>query len=164
MRPADSSRARAQAGYSLLELTVAAALASGFAIVLSSASIGYLGFLGDLRSRTDNLRSANTIRARMLADTKNASEAVCSDGSTLLLTADSGGGPTQVEYTASAGNLLRWYSVSNRTVEVADRVGSLSCSSLARGLEVDLEMGNEQQPFHLYLHLSEGPPPGGGGA
>jgi len=159
--PRASSPRRGEAGYSLLELTVAAALASGFAIVLSSASISYFGFLNDLRARTDNLRSANMVRARMLSDAKSASDAVCSDGTTLLL--NTGGGLTQVEYTASAGNLLRWYSVTDRTVEIADRVSGLTCNSLGDGLEVDLEMGSDQQPFHLYFHLAESPPAGGGG-
>lgn len=155
---ANGQRAR-QAGFSLLELIVASLLASTFALAVSSASTVFFKLLNDLRVRTEETRAVNVIRGRMIADVKASSEAVCSDGETLLLTMDSGGAPSQVEYSASGGKLLRWYSVPDRTLTLAERVTALSCTALGeRGVEIELGLGEETDPSHLYIHLSEEPP------
>jgi len=154
---------RGEAGYTLLELMVASLLATAFALALSSAGIVYFGLLGDLQLRTDDARAVNVIRARMIADTRAASDAVCSDGETLLLTLDNGGATTQVEYTASGGKLLRWYSVPDRTVPLAEHITGLACTGLGdRGLELVLAMGGNAGASHLYLHIAEKPPEGAG--
>lgn len=152
-----------EAGYTLLELIVASFLASAFAVAMSSVGTVYFKLINDLRTRTDDSRAVNVIRARMIADVKGASDAVCSDGESLLLTRDNGGVSSQVEYTASGGKLLRWYSVPDRTVALAERVHSLSCTGLGEhGLEVELAMGTGSDLSRLYLHLAKKPPEGAG--
>jgi len=152
-----------EAGYTLLELIVASLLASTFAVAMSSVGTVYFKLIEDLRVRTDDSRALNVIRARMIADVKGASEAVCSDGETLLLTLDKDGVVSQVEYTASGGKLLRWYSAPDRTVALAERVNAMTCTGLGeRGLELELAVGPSAEPSRLYLHLAETPPEGGG--
>jgi prepilin-type N-terminal cleavage/methylation domain-containing protein len=152
-----------EAGYTLLELIVASVLASTFAVAMSSVGTAYFKLIEDLRVRTDASRAVNVIRARMIADVKGASDAVCSDGKTLLLTLDDGGVLSQVEYTASAGKLLRWYSVPDRAVALAERVNVMTCTALGeRGVELELAVGPIANPSHLYLHLAETLPEGEG--
>jgi prepilin-type N-terminal cleavage/methylation domain-containing protein len=155
---ATSPRVRTQAGYTVIELMVASLLLGIFAIALSSASTVYLGLLADLQQRTDDTRTVNVIRARMIADLKASSEAACSDGQTLLLTLDQDGVTSQVEYTASGGKLLRWYSVPDRTLALANRVTELACTGLGeRGLELEVGVGASARPSHLYVHVAAAP-------
>jgi prepilin-type N-terminal cleavage/methylation domain-containing protein len=154
---------RRAAGYTLLELMAASTLASVFAVVMASASSTFFALLGDLGERTWNLREADVVRTRIVADAKGADEAACSDGSTLLLTFGNGMAASQIQYTASDGALLRWLSVTDREVSLAD-VGAVTCTDLGvRGVEIDLETGSDDHPFRVYVHVAKKPGGGGGG-
>jgi hypothetical protein len=140
-------------GYTLLELTVASTLASVFAILIGSASSMFFGLMDDLQVRTENLRNANVIRASMIGDARRAESSVCPDGNSLLFTFDGG---TQVEYTASGGNLLAWQSVRDRHVALANRVMSFACADHgSEGLELVVSLGDEQRRSHVYMHIAQ---------
>jgi len=136
-----------------LELTVACTLASVFAILIGSASSMYFGLMDDLQARTENLRTANVVRGRMLGDARRAANSACSDGNSVLFTFDGG---AQVEYTASGGNLLAWQSVRDRHVALADRVMSFACADHgSEGLELVVSLGDEQRLSHVYMHIAQ---------
>jgi hypothetical protein len=66
------------------------------------------------------------------------------------------GGGTQVEYTASGGNLVAWQSLHDRHVSLVDDVTSLQCNDLGEdGLEVEMALGDAEHPFHVYFHVAE---------
>ena len=152
MTPRNDIR-RSVRGYTLLELTVACTIASIFTILIGSASTMYFGLMDDLQTRTENLRNANVIRARMIGDARRATTSVCSDGDSILFTFDGG---AQTEYSASGGSLLAWQSIHDRHVALADHVTSLGCADHGQeGLEVLVALGDEDHVSHVYMHIAQ---------
>jgi type II secretory pathway component PulJ len=151
-------------GHTLLELMIATTLISLFAILIGVVSSAYFGLLTDMQKRTENVREANIVRARMIGDAKRAASAVCSSTTTVLFTIGEGGLETQVEYATSGGSLLRWVSAPERQVRLVEGITALACTDGGdEGLEVDLDMGTSREPYHLYLHFSTKPPDDEGG-
>ena len=152
-------RPRDESGFSIMEVMVAGSLLGLLTVGLSSSAAVTTDLLRIHHSRASSVIVINALRARMIADARESTEALCSGTDRLVLNVDHGMGIVfATDYSVDAGRLVRWRNPPDKEFVLMDDAVSLECADLGdEGTEVSVLFGDAVTPSHFYFLLAEKP-------
>jgi Tfp pilus assembly protein PilV len=147
---------RGERGTTLMELMIAAVLATVVAMFLAALTSALAQQGASVEQGTSDLTQAQLARGRLLIDAKAATSIVCGASDTFNVTIGVAPSATLIEYRRTGSNLIRWNSSTDSNIIVALQLRDIVCTDLgADGVEVTMTFGTEANPMRLFVAAAE---------